>query len=513
MVIVATVTPRDDKVCVVPRIRATSDDLIKIGKINIHFYKQSRNAMEMIVFKTLTEIYPDTDRSDTELLKIARSLRTRTPGWSDVMQGVQTGVFSGQSKVLYLPMINENPSDLSCIYSTLRFVSNQTRSMRPWYWKALNIVTNETHDDDIKKTVVRLSAFHAEMSFLDSIGKLMENSVYAPNTVGHMLSGKAVGRAIRGHVLVCDTLDHLLISTTLPRLQKDQMDEENDNANKDESNIIGKENYLDQNRHDALPTKSPRDNVKAMLDDLLSKKISVQDICENKLLGDFEQTYEVSTQNLRKYRTAKLWLQYMKMINILKDFIAAERMGKWQDHLQSLKRMLPYFAAAGHNLYLKSKQDALRTIETGRIADVKVNVDSAQTVGGKGLRETKKVLEVSFKRSIQAVTLGFKTYLKVDGEEISVDPQLIFQRLVTVSDNTLDDTGYIFRYELRAYQSALFDASGLLREAHKSQLAHAIWDKGRCGTDNIQSGISTVLDGGSLLQRLPWKNRASYNSM
>ncbi|WAR13572.1 LOW QUALITY PROTEIN: hypothetical protein MAR_027752 [Mya arenaria] len=42
--IVATETLKDDKVCLVPGIRATSDDLINIGKLNIHFYKQSSNG-------------------------------------------------------------------------------------------------------------------------------------------------------------------------------------------------------------------------------------------------------------------------------------------------------------------------------------------------------------------------------------------------------------------------------------------------------------------------------------
>ncbi|CAC5392562.1 unnamed protein product [Mytilus coruscus] len=44
----------------------------------------------------------------------------------------------------------------------------------------------------------------------------------------------------------------------------------------------------------------------------------------------------------------------MDKIDLLRKFIKAERTGNWTLHLQIIKEMLPYFAAAGHNLYLKS---------------------------------------------------------------------------------------------------------------------------------------------------------------
>ena len=55
-----------------------------------------------------------------------------------------------------------------------------------------------------------------------------------------------------------------------------------------------------------------------------------------------------------KGRTAKLWIEYMKMVDLLRKFIKAERTGNWKLHLQSVEEMLPYFAACGHNLYAKS---------------------------------------------------------------------------------------------------------------------------------------------------------------
>ena len=56
-----------------------------------------------------------------------------------------------------------------------------------------------------------------EMIFFSSIGQLMGDSevlevVYANNSVSHMLTGKAVFRAIRGHFLVDAALNTLLLA-------------------------------------------------------------------------------------------------------------------------------------------------------------------------------------------------------------------------------------------------------------------------------------------------------------
>ena len=137
------------------------------------------------------------------------------PGWSGLMQMVCTGNNPGLSNITFLSMIDLNPSDVSCVYSTLKFVSkeathhNRTPVItfdQPLYWKALII----SCDEECKNIIVRLCGFHTEMSFLGSIGRLMSGTslkellelVYAPNAVTHMLSGKAVSGSVRGFMLV-----------------------------------------------------------------------------------------------------------------------------------------------------------------------------------------------------------------------------------------------------------------------------------------------------------------------
>ena len=57
---------------------------------------------------------------------------------------------------------------------------------------------------------------------------------------------------------------------------------------------------------------------------------------------------------LAKEPTAILWIQYLDMIRVLRNFFTAERLGNWYLHLEAVSEILPYLAASGHSLYTKS---------------------------------------------------------------------------------------------------------------------------------------------------------------
>ncbi|KAH3712649.1 hypothetical protein DPMN_072402 [Dreissena polymorpha] len=92
----------------------------------------------------------------------------------------------------------------------------------------------------------------------------------------------------------------------------------------------------------------------------------------------------------------------------------------------------------------------------------------------------KTVLEYSFKRTSQAVTLSSKSKVKVNGETVHIDPQLLFQRLTAAADRLYDSQEEIFKYELCSFPSSLFESSGLLKQADKPSLANAILALGDC---------------------------------
>ena len=73
-----------------------------------------------------------------------------------------------------------------------------------------------------------------------------------------------------------------------------------------------------------------------------------------------------------------------------------------------------------------AQEPGLRNIINGVNAEDKVDVDKAREKGEKILSSMlkKSVVEYSFKRKEQSVTLAAKSSIKIDGERIQVDPQL-----------------------------------------------------------------------------------------
>ena len=65
--------------------------------------------------------------------------------------------------------------------------------------------------------------------------------------------------------------------------------------------------------------------------------------------------------------TALLWLQYMEYVDVVKEFLSAERTSNWYLHLQAVHKMMNLFAATGHVNYARSSrnvQEMLSLAET-----------------------------------------------------------------------------------------------------------------------------------------------------
>ena len=120
---------------------------------------------------------------------------------------------------------------------------------------------------------------------------------------------------------------------------------------------------------------------------------------------------------------------------------------------------------------------SLRNILSGVTCDSTVNSDKTKEVGCKILKSMagNDVVSYTFKKNEQVVTMDHNCSVKVDGEVIQVDPQLLFQRLLAASSGMAEAKAEIFKYELCSQPSALLEPSGLPREAKKSVLADVIW--------------------------------------
>ena len=108
------------------------------------------------------------------------------------------------SVVSMLPIINLHATDPIALSSLLLFLEKQSQKLGNnilvvTFDQQLYIKAYETVASKKMKVFLPLGGFHQLMSFLGSIGTLMEGSgmgtalesLYAPVTVGHMITGKA----------------------------------------------------------------------------------------------------------------------------------------------------------------------------------------------------------------------------------------------------------------------------------------------------------------------------------
>ena len=161
------------------------------------------------------------------------------------------------------------------------------------------------------------------------------------------------------------------------------------------------------------------------------------------------------------------------------------------------------------------------------------------------------VYNYSFKKKDKAVTMKVRSTAELDGEVVHVDPQLLFQRLITTLGGTSDtDLETAFSYELCTFPTSIIDNDGLLREANKPfstsiidndgllrevnkattciiendgllreankpQLADAIWKDigGSMHRFQITDDGRYILDGGALLFNFFWRKVISYDDI
>ena len=134
------------------------------------------------------------------------------------MEGITYAHSYEQSKILALPFISLPPTEYNTVLSALNYAAEETKKSKQvicfvtfdqaLYIKAKDIVSSNPNGE-FSNIIVRLGGFHLLMSYLGSIGYIMEGSgiselwstVHGSSSVPHMLSGHAYARAVRAHML------------------------------------------------------------------------------------------------------------------------------------------------------------------------------------------------------------------------------------------------------------------------------------------------------------------------
>ena len=292
----------------------------------------NNDSLSSIVFRPLHELkkkFTYDHSSSADALWTAGWLLAQKEGgfiqynWKGHMKSIHATEGSAKSRVEYLPIINAKPDSFGAIFTTLVECINETTDRPviitfdfPLWIKAVRITL------DLGLPVIpRLGGFHLLKSFLGCIGYIMKDSgiedvfqvIYqGADTVDNILSGSAYYKALRAHFLV----DAALCSVIL-----EQCFTEEDLEHVEEAVLTCRSNKLGSSFSNAFTIG---------LEQTIKRKLE-----------------EVSGRG----GTAKLWIRYHHLVQMVKDFIRAERLSDFKLHLSVVCEMLPTFAAAGHSQY------------------------------------------------------------------------------------------------------------------------------------------------------------------
>ena len=157
----------------------------------------------------------------------------------------------------------------------------------------------------------------------------------------------------------------------------------------------------------------------------------------------------------------------------------------------------------------------LHSLSSGIVGEGSVNVDSAKTIGDAILISMvgKSVSQHKFVKKDQVCTLASSVYVSCEGEKIEINPQQLYQRLIVAGIGNIQLTE-LFQYELCSYPSSLFDSKLLMRLPDKADLQNGLVKKIPACVVSDQPldmlEVMYVVDGGAMLQRIPWPKSTSY---
>ena len=277
-----------------------------LDTIPIKDIKQLKNPNK-ILYKIVYDITVEDSREHLDMLwKISLAYRKEKIGWQGYMTAVTRGKHHGKSSFHFLPMVDLDPNSWKCIYSVLEWGRKECAKYgiipmftfdQPIWWNARQI---QNQEDDLSQVVLNLGAFHTDMSFLGTIGHIMQSSglkelltlVYPENTVRHMLTGKAVYRAMRGYFLVDAALNIFIIK-----------------------------NYLFKDKQDASHFLNMFENTYTNNNE--------SEASHDEKMSELCRIFKDVKENLKAYPTGELWIQFMNLVDNFKTGHRAQRAGSF----------------------------------------------------------------------------------------------------------------------------------------------------------------------------------------
>ena len=257
------------------------------------------------------------------------------PGWTGFYHQVLTLTHNDNhlSKTFYLPSIAQPPTKISTVEEVLCQVKKKAEALKnkeadlvldhAIYCKALEVIMDPRNLELCNFVNLRMGAFHASCIFIAVIGKqfgaaglkdvCIETSLIGIGSVDRVLKGKQYNKGVRALKIIYEALQRLKLKAFKRWLRKE---------NKEDILV----DYLESTELLQLINNIKKTSFNAAID-------SCERIFE--LFLHFDQSI-CSTLGPMAF----FWNSFIKMTQILLDYIKASRTCDWSLHLQVLERML-----------------------------------------------------------------------------------------------------------------------------------------------------------------------------
>lgn len=173
-----------------------------------------------------------------------------------------------------------------------------------------------------------------------------------------------------------------------------------------------------------------------------------------------------------------------------------------------------YFTSHSPFAYGGDYRDCLVSISTGAVAPKCCNADSAVELGIQAAASLtgQNYSDVKLKRNDRIISIGAATNTAtVRGQDVEVDPTLLFMRVTCVIQKPSDMEDYL-KHEFSKQPPALFE-KGVMRKNNKSALAKILKEPVVPVSGNSIENSYYVVDGGHLLQSVKWPDKCTYDDV
>ena len=312
-----------------------------VGRVDEKWFTEKSKEFESVSRNDITwKIVRLNERSLTQARVLDSTELQTTPSWS-AFNALLYPDIPRVDNIGYCPLIEGPSTEFSTIYTVLKHaqaisaIVGQKNTVITFdlaiYMKAKQLQWKFA--GEFRDVVIRVGGFHIALNFLAVIGKkyassglddlFIESGVYGSGATTTLMKGKSYNRGIRAHKLTTEAFFRLLWKAFL-RWYEDNHQGEG----------IPEESVTLQKIKECVNVVAKKGEVGQCIQDLGSQ-------LEN-TMGMFEVFKSTRRTISKKFA---FWEEYMSMVNILLQFVKAERTADWQLHLTTVAAMLPHFFA------------------------------------------------------------------------------------------------------------------------------------------------------------------------